>query len=163
MSDGTLHDLQSPSTAPTSGIYGSADVAESAVQLRKSPSARIKPGSTPRPLPLADAAQRLRGRPGRPRKHPERSHVAVTPPAEVRAVQRAQAGASDATSNALPRLLGVEAAGRYLGVSTWTVRDLVAGRQLHPVRLALPSGKAVRRLLFDRVQLDLLIEASSSR
>jgi len=163
MSDSTLHNLQSPSTTPGSGIYGSADGAESSIGPRKSPSARIKPGSTPRPLPLADAAQRLRGRPGRPRKHPERSHVAVTSFAQVRAVPRPAARPSDATSNALPRLLGVEAAGRYLGVSTWTVRDLVAGRQLHPVRLALPSGKAVRRLLFDRVQLDLLIEASSSR
>jgi hypothetical protein len=163
MSDGTLHDLQSPSTTPGSGIFGPAGGAGSAVRRRKTPSDRIKAGSTPRPLPLAEAAERLRGRAGRPRKHPERSHVAVTSFAQVRAVPRPAARRSDATSTALPRLLGVEAAGRYLGVSTWTVRDLVAGRQLHPVRLALPSGKAVRRLLFDRVQLDLLIEASSSR
>ncbi len=61
----------------------------------------------------------------------------------------------------LPRLLGIEAAGCYLGVSTWTVRDLVAAGQLKPVRLSLPSGKAVRRLLFDRVQLDLLVEANA--
>jgi hypothetical protein len=160
MSDGTLHNLQSPSTTPGSGIYGSADEAESAVRPRKAPSDRIKAGSTPRPLPLADAAQRLRGRPGRPRKHPERSHVAVTSFAQVRAVPRPAARPSDATSNVLPRLLGIEAAGRYLGVSPWTVRDLVAGGQLKPVRLSLPSGKAVRRLLFDRLQLDLLVESS---
>jgi excisionase family DNA binding protein len=60
----------------------------------------------------------------------------------------------------LPRLLGIEAAARYLGVSPWTVRDLVAAGQLKPVRLSLPSGKAVRRLLFDRLQLDLLVESS---
>jgi hypothetical protein len=70
--------------------------------------------------------------------------------------------ASDASSDGLPRLLGIEAAGRYLSISPWTVRDLVAGGQLKPVRLTLPSGKAVRRLLFDRVQLDLFVEASRS-
>ncbi len=117
---------------------------------------RIKTGG---PLPLADAAKRLRGRPGRPRKHPERSHVAVTSGAQARVLPRLEARPSDATSDVLPRLLGVEAAGRYLGVSPWTIRDLVAAGQLQPVRLSLPSGKAVRRLLFDRVQLDLLIEA----
>jgi hypothetical protein len=160
MYDGTLYDLQSSGIALGTGIYGSADGAGSVIGPRKSPSARIKTGSTPRPLPLADAAQRLRGRPGRPQKHPERSHVAVTSFAHVRAVSRPAARPSDATSNVLPRLLGIEAAARYLGVSPWTVRDLVAGGQLKPVRLSLPSGKAVRRLLFDRLQLDLLVESS---
>jgi hypothetical protein len=38
----------------------------------------------------------------------------------------------------------------------------VAGGQLRPVQLSLPSGKVVRRLLFDRLQLDLFVEASRS-
>lgn len=120
---------------------------------------RIKPGG---PLPLADAARRLRGRPGRPSKTPERSHVEVTPALQVRVAPSPAARPSDRTSNVLPRLLGVEAAGRYLGVSAWTIRDLVAGGQLQPVRLSLASGKAVRRLLLDRMQLDLLVHASAS-
>jgi hypothetical protein len=70
---------------------------------------RIETGA---PLPLADAAQRLRGRPGRPRKHPERGHATVTSPVQVRAVPRLEARPSDATSDVLPRLLGV---GTHLG------------------------------------------------
>jgi excisionase family DNA binding protein len=54
-----------------------------------------------------------------------------------------------------PRLLDVEAAADYLGVSVWTVRDLVERGSLS--RVALP---AVRRLLFDRCDLDGLIESS---
>lgn len=65
------------------------------------------------------------------------------------------------TSAPIPRLLGIEDAARYLGISPWTVRDLVAGGQLRPVRLSLTAGKPVRRLLFDRVQVDLLVEASA--
>jgi excisionase family DNA binding protein len=55
----------------------------------------------------------------------------------------------------VPRLLDVEAAADYLGVSVWTVRDLVERGSLS--RVALPG---VRRLLFDRCDLDRLIEAS---
>jgi excisionase family DNA binding protein len=54
-----------------------------------------------------------------------------------------------------PRLLGVEAAAQYLGVSTWTVRDLIERRALP--RVVLPG---VRRLLFDQRDVDRLIEAS---
>jgi excisionase family DNA binding protein len=54
-----------------------------------------------------------------------------------------------------PRLLDVEAAAGYLGVSAWTVRDLVERGTLS--RVALPG---VRRLLFDRCDLDRLIETS---
>jgi excisionase family DNA binding protein len=54
-----------------------------------------------------------------------------------------------------PRLLDVEAAADYLGVSAWTIRDLVERGSLS--RVALPG---VRRLLFDRCDLDGLIESS---
>jgi excisionase family DNA binding protein len=54
-----------------------------------------------------------------------------------------------------PRLLDVEAAADYLGVSVWTVRDLVERGTLS--RVALPG---VRRLLFDRCDIDRLIEMS---
>jgi len=55
----------------------------------------------------------------------------------------------------VPRLLDVEAAASYLGVSPWTVRDLVEHGSLS--RVALPG---VRRLLFDRCDLDRLVETS---
>jgi hypothetical protein len=59
------------------------------------------------------------------------------------------------------RLLDVKAAAAYLGgLSTWTVRGLVADGFLRPVRL--PStrrpGTSNRRLLFDRADLDTLID-----
>jgi hypothetical protein len=59
-----------------------------------------------------------------------------------------------------PRLLDVDGAAAYLGVSTWTVRDLEAGGHLPRVRLPLPSGKDVRKLLYDRADLDRLVERS---
>lgn len=60
-----------------------------------------------------------------------------------------------------PRLLDVEATAEYLGgISIWTVRGLVEKGYLTPVRL--PSvrhrGENGRRLLFDRADLDRLID-----
>ncbi len=58
------------------------------------------------------------------------------------------------------RLLDVKGAALYLSVSAWTVRDFVAEGELQPVEL--PSrrrpGERLRRLLFDRADLDALIE-----
>ncbi len=54
-----------------------------------------------------------------------------------------------------PRLLDVALAAKYLGVSPWTVRDLVQRGSL--ARVALPG---VRRVLFDRCDLDRLIDSS---
>jgi hypothetical protein len=59
-----------------------------------------------------------------------------------------------------PRLLDAERAAAYLGVSTWTVRDLEAAGHLSRVRLPLPGGKDLRKLLYDRADLDRLIERS---
>jgi hypothetical protein len=89
-------------------------------------------------LPLA-AAQRRLGKPGRPSK-----------PAPYQPVQ---------VSACVPRLLNLEAAAAYLGVSPWTVRDLDGAGVLPRVRVPLPHGGELRRLLFDREDLDRLIEA----
>jgi hypothetical protein len=62
-----------------------------------------------------------------------------------------------------PRLLDNESAARYLGVSIWAVRDLEAGGHLPRVRLPLPGGKELRRLLYDRNDLDRLIDRSKDR
>jgi hypothetical protein len=56
------------------------------------------------------------------------------------------------------RLLDLEAAAVYLGVSSWTVRDLEAAGVLRRVRVPLPDGKELRKLLFDKTDLDRLIE-----
>src|SRR5258708_25142254 len=57
-----------------------------------------------------------------------------------------------------PRLLDVQAAADYLSVSTWTIRDLEAAGELCRVRLPLPGHGEVRRLLFDRHDLDRFVD-----
>jgi len=126
-----------------------------------------------RDLPLA-AAQRRLGKPGRPRKA-----LAPAPGAEG---ARPSAGSGPAADSAAPlparspgvtlrtglgtgssatpppRLLDVAGAAAYLGVSPWTVRDLEGAGLLPRVRVPLPSGGALRRVLFDRAALDALID-----
>ena len=58
-----------------------------------------------------------------------------------------------------PRLLNLKAAANYLGVSPWTVRDLEARKVLRRVTVPLPGGAELRKLLFDKVELDRLIDA----
>jgi hypothetical protein len=58
----------------------------------------------------------------------------------------------------VPRLLDLRAAAAYLGVSPWTVRDLEAAGTLCRVRVPLPHHGELRKLLFDRVDLDRLID-----
>jgi hypothetical protein len=57
----------------------------------------------------------------------------------------------------LPRLLDLDGTAAYLGVSPWTVRDLEAAGSLHRVRIPLPQGGELRKLLFDREELDHLV------
>lgn len=55
------------------------------------------------------------------------------------------------------RLLDLADAGRYLGVSPWTIRDLEAAGTLK--RVTIPIGsKELRKILFDRADLDALID-----
>jgi len=63
----------------------------------------------------------------------------------------------------LPRLLDVEASGAYLGVSSWTVRDLAAAGEIHRVVIPTTRQRELRRLLFDRVELDALVERWKAR
>lgn len=56
-----------------------------------------------------------------------------------------------------PRLLDLESSARYLGVSPWTVRDLVANGTLVRVRIPLPGGDDLRKVLLDREELDRLV------
>jgi hypothetical protein len=58
-----------------------------------------------------------------------------------------------------PRLLDLATAAAYLSVSPWTVRDLEAVGIVPRVRVPLPGGGELRKLLFDRDDLDRLIGA----
>ncbi len=108
-------------------------------------------------IPLAAARERLRRKPGRPRKvNP--GHVPGTPPAKG-GVNGGSLGGALAVRAIVPRLLSLEATAAYLGISPWTVRDLEAAGVLPRVRIPLPNNGELRKLLFDREDLDRLIEA----
>ncbi len=115
---------------------------------------RVEAGSM---LPLAAASQRLRRSPGRPRKSPDTGQV----PGTSSAGTRVSTGAANSAlvSQTTARLLDLSAAASYLGVSTWTVRDLEATGTLRRVRIPTAGQGELRKLLFDRTDLDRLIDA----
>lgn len=51
----------------------------------------------------------------------------------------------------------LDAAAAYLSMSPWTIRDLEAKGVLPRVRVPLPRGGELRKLLFDKADLDRLI------
>jgi hypothetical protein len=63
----------------------------------------------------------------------------------------------------LPRLLDLQGTAAYLGLSEWTVRELEHCGTLARVRIPLPNQGELRKLLFDRRDLDALIEAWKDR
>lgn len=103
------------------------------------------------PLPLAAASQRLRGRPGRPRKAPA-GHNAGRPQAGASPNSGPDGRALAQQSSVPPRLLTMRQAAEYLAVSYWTVRGWVESGKLSPVRL----GERLIRI--ERADLDRLIE-----
>lgn len=106
--------------------------------------------------PLAAAAARLRGKPGRPRKHPQPGHTTDTAAPQV-AVDAGAGGGTLASEAYAPRLLDVPGGARYLSVSPWVFRDLVATGQIPRIRIPLPGGGELRKILVDRFALDALI------
>lgn len=111
----------------------------------------------PSSLALAAASQRLRRRPGRPRNAESRQDGGGP---EARASRKPDSdGRTLAMQARAPRLLDLRATATYLGVSEWTVRDLDAVGVLRRVRVPLPNGGELRKLLFDREDLDRLIQA----
>jgi predicted DNA-binding transcriptional regulator AlpA len=78
-----------------------------------------------------------------------------------------------ATVAAWPRLLSVEQAAQYLGISFWTVREFINDKSIKAVPLPRPEtlrqrerrtlGDTVRRLLIDRHDLDALVETWKQR
>jgi hypothetical protein len=65
-----------------------------------------------------------------------------------------------------PRVLNLRAGAKYLGISYWSLRDLVLAGHVPAVRLPCPrahDGRMMRRVLVDRRDLDALIERSRER
>ena len=126
---------------------------------------RVSPVKSATTLPLATASQRLRGRPGRPRtkpvgddpgdnREPQQTQVRV-PPA------RPAARPQDSPSCAPPgsRLLTRQQAAEYLNLSSDLLDRLTQQGELPRVQLALGT-RNVRKVLYDRADLDRLVELS---
>jgi hypothetical protein len=113
----------------------------------------------PDELPLAAASARLRRKPGRPKKEWSASITGEAHPGTPRS-NNSNSGtvAYEAVGQILPRLLDLRAAAAYLGVSPWTVRDLEANGTLRRVNVPSGPGRDLRKLLFDRQDLDQLVE-----
>lgn len=103
-----------------------------------------------------------RRRPGRPRKN---GHSLGTDGLQV--VKDSGLGVGTLACQAIapvpPRLLDLEATAGYLGVSGWTVRDLESAGILPRVRIPLPNGGELRKVLFAKEDLDRLIDAWKDR
>jgi len=84
--------------------------------------------------------------PGRPRKHPRPEEAPRPAPPLLD-----------------PRLLDLVQTARYLSVSPWTIRCLEWSGVLSRVRIPLADGRDLRKLLFDRADLDRLIELWKER
>ncbi len=91
-----------------------------------------------------------------------RGDITDTPPSQVVGNNDREEGRTLASTAKVrevpPRLLSLEDAARYLGVSPWTVRELEWSGVLPRVRIPLGNGKELRKLLFDRADLDRLID-----
>jgi len=112
-------------------------------------------------LPLAAARERLGRKPGRPRKFAAAPAPAATETSVGRDMAHRAEGrlAQAAVGSIPPRLLDLKAAAAYLAVSSWTVRDLEASGVLRRVNIPVSAQKDLRKLLFDRQDLDRLVEA----
>jgi hypothetical protein len=129
-------------------------------------------------LPLLNASRRLRKPAGRPKtvRPAPIERVEQTGPQASQAKGPKRTPQSDKGDKGLrapartvavtvapktgPRLLSLEDTADYLAVSVWTIRAWWSDGMLHAVKPILPNGRPFRRLLFDRVELDALIEQS---
>jgi excisionase family DNA binding protein len=130
--------------------------------LENAPCEPVKSATT---LPLATASQRLRGRPGRPRTKPsgdnrgdnceqQRTQVRVPP---ARSGARRQDSPSCAPPG--PRLATRQQAAEYLNLSLDMIDRLTQQGDLRRVQLTL-GDRTVRKVLYDRSDLDRLVELS---
>ena len=108
-----------------------------------------------------------RGKPGRPQKGDagifqpmESGHNLGTglPEMQARSGDAVRAVVQYTPAPLVPRLLDLHMAASYLGLSEWSVRDLEQGGTLKRVRIPLPKQGELRKLLFDKSDLDRLVE-----
>ncbi len=78
---------------------------------------------------------------------------------EPSAAEKREARRLRALAAVQPRLLDVPQAAVYLGLPEASIYDLRAQGTLRPVRIPLENGKDLRKLLFDRADVDRLIDA----
>jgi hypothetical protein len=115
--------------------------------------------------PLATASQRLRGRPGRPQTKPSGDNPRdsrAPQPTQVRVPPaRPAARTQDSPSCAPlgPRLLTRQQAAGYLNLSSDMLDRLTQQGELPRVQLLL-GNRNVRKVLYDRADLDRLVELS---
>jgi excisionase family DNA binding protein len=57
-----------------------------------------------------------------------------------------------------PRLLDLAGAAAYLGLSGRTIRELIASGALRRVRIPLPTGGTLRKIVLDREDLDRVVD-----
>ncbi len=99
-----------------------------------------------------------------PRGHSDGAHSAMHSTQPIGIEGRRAYGARDSLSReptVTPRLLSIQQAADFLGVSYWTMRDLLDNGTVKRVRL--PVGRReVRRVLVDAKDLDRLVDAWKS-
>ena len=93
-------------------------------------------------------------------KKPKSGHVPGTSASErgINSGPKRGAVAYQAVVPIAPRLLELDDAAAYLGVSSWTVRGLEGAGTLRRICIPTEGGRDLRKLLFDRNDLDRLIE-----
>jgi len=94
--------------------------------------------------------------------HLKSGHKSGTGPLEPRANTEARRTSRHAGCPVAPRLLGLEEAAAYLGVSDWTVRQLLWVGELPFVEVGSPGSKRPRRLV-DVRDLDAWVEIRKQR
>ena len=80
---------------------------------------------------------------------------------ECHVAKREGAAAMQQFPSADRRLYNLESAATYLSVKPWTLRHMVYANLLQTVELPSPksgSGRPLRRLLFDKRELDAFVE-----
>jgi hypothetical protein len=85
---------------------------------------------------------------------------------ELASTRAVRPGTVVEADDAAARLMNLRQAGRYLGLSYWSTRDLVAAGTIPSVRVPCPrarDGQVMRRILIDRQDLNRLIEAWKER
>ncbi len=111
------------------------------------------------PLPLAAAALRLRGKPGRPRKGTQRAQSDAGSRINSGANGGAPVQESGRPSPAAlpPRLLTLPMASAYLSLARSTLLELEASGALRRARVVV-RGREIRKRLYDRAALDRLAD-----